>query len=1360
MQKVAYSNWEAEFQYKDFEKNDSKWVIQSPSLTKSGEVFLTAESLFLELSFELLGGGIHLDGLLNHPEIQLQKISHFSRRRSEGKKEKKPHRVQKIGFFHVGGSLEVPEGALVGEDGATSLFFQMKGEWDEAVHLFFRTKQSLPTSSLNHISLIYTKDANGGSLDFECNELDCSLVKQFLNVYWPEIKGWDFSTGTMKGHLKGLLEAFTGHLQFHNLSISNSLLHIDGFLPETDLILSDMYHEFKIVKPAQIEFTDTLFNGSVDRLLGGISMAKNQPAKVVFEGNFMQNQQVYPVRAVAQVNPEKIKEELFHLQILAQNSSFPVSLSLSSYDSPKGMQLNGVVDIASEPIYFTCDVETSSSVPKSREGSWVPWALAINDLSIQNGRFQAHGINTSDLSSKLLNRWKFSGYVDLCGEFDSKKIAAQLNLKNGFLEHPEFIFELDREGVVPAVYYFDLLSGKHGGSLILKQGAFKHKPSAFSLSDISGTVLLNKHSILIADLQLFANEMFLVGGLEASSLHNGHFSVNLYGDRFHGNATQLNRLLKSIGIFYKPLDNMFGELNLKHQGAFLAFDLSPDGIDQLKIRVEGELFDGKFDTPSLDLIVQDFSCKYKYEDGRLDVIDLFGTMLLAGADFHFIGDRITTDLKNKVAFDLSLGDKNKDILHLVGESNPIGSDQFEIKLDPSKTHFGAIYPEKCLFIFHDDWNLAKTDFLARVDLNLLQKELRNFEQFKFSKNLSGSAELSVFYNENFGQLGVKITSPEIVYENRSYKNLSLIGNKKADSWVLEHCALDDISISGDFTKQKDGWKINFFGLEKADSLLAGLEGFYNPAENSLTGHFNLLTINLDLFKNYLPEVSGKVKSTGMFQLKKKENGSRWLFEADLNSDFSHLAIQNIHFEQLEDVKSRLTNRDITFFASKGSIPELKTEFSFDRLYYEFDKKLLDVKQCQFKMPYEAFSRFSEQLSNLLKGFKNTLEGTFDLALSPNRYNFDLKLVPNSYQTDRYLFDFNQFALNLDPLEIKLEAAGEYRNIPFTFAYRGAWPLLDTGSCSIGYLANDPLNIYWHQNQIKKIEGSLPGIHANLIASTDDLEGEIRIDMKEVKPLLPEKAFLLFDRYGIDGFLSLRGKFNNQAAFNGTCEIKDLRICESALDYATAKVNADPEKINIENLYISDLSGTITSQKISLDLSNPDQIRIDMPEIVGANLKLAHLKKNDSPFTIKRFEFNEVQGDLLNIRSLSGTGKADCTNDYHRNMSNTFINISEDQLAPIGLNLAMLTPIYGTIYFKLQEGLCLLTKLKDVYSAGKLTRFYLSKEKESHIDLEKGILHIFLKMKQHSVLMKLVELFTISIEGTIDRPQFNLRSNEV
>ena len=115
-----------------------------------------------------------------------------------------------------------------------------------------------------------------------------------------------------------------------------------------------------------------------------------------------------------------------------------------------------------------------------------------------------------------------------------------------------------------------------------------------------------------------------------------------------------------------------------------------------------------------------------------------------------------------------------------------------------------------------------------------------------------------------------------------------------------------------------------------------------------------------------------------------------------------------------------------------------------------------------------------------------------------------------------------------------------------------------------------------------------------------------------------------------------------------------------------------------------------------------------------------------------------------------------TNRSKKLLQNTIFQIPSDILSRIGLDLAVLTPVTGTVQYDIHDGMIYLTKFKDIYSDGKLSKFYLpSSSTPSVVDFN-GNLNVQVKMKQYNLLFKLAELVTVNIQGNLVKPAYSLQ----
>jgi len=110
----------------------------------------------------------------------------------------------------------------------------------------------------------------------------------------------------------------------------------------------------------------------------------------------------------------------------------------------------------------------------------------------------------------------------------------------------------------------------------------------------------------------------------------------------------------------------------------------------------------------------------------------------------------------------------------------------------------------------------------------------------------------------------------------------------------------------------------------------------------------------------------------------------------------------------------------------------------------------------------------------------------------------------------------------------------------------------------------------------------------------------------------------------------------------------------------------------------------------------------------------------------------------------------------KNVFHPLFAIPGEIILRLGLDPNVLNPVTGTIYFNLQGDKFYMTKFKDVYSEGRGSKFYLAGgPNPSWMDFE-GNLSMQVRMKQYNLIFKIAELFTVSVEGNIKKPRYNLQ----
>jgi hypothetical protein len=143
--------------------------------------------------------------------------------------------------------------------------------------------------------------------------------------------------------------------------------------------------------------------------------------------------------------------------------------------------------------------------------------------------------------------------------------------------------------------------------------------------------------------------------------------------------------------------------------------------------------------------------------------------------------------------------------------------------------------------------------------------------------------------------------------------------------------------------------------------------------------------------------------------------------------------------------------------------------------------------------------------------------------------------------------------------------------------------------------------------------------------------------------------------------------------------------------------------------------------------------------------------------VRQLDLRNFHGTLGDRQSYSGKGRFLFANPPKRNLQHTIFALPAELMARLGLDFGVLNPVRGQIFYDIKDSKIIFTRFKDVYSKGRLSKFYLSNSGfQSHMDFD-GNLNLQIRMKQYNLFFKLAELFTVTVQGNLKKPLYSLQS---
>ncbi len=326
--------------------------------------------------------------------------------------------------------------------------------------------------------------------------------------------------------------------------------------------------------------------------------------------------------------------------------------------------------------------------------------------------------------------------------------------------------------------------------------------------------------------------------------------------------------------------------------------------------------------------------------------------------------------------------------------------------------------------------------------------------------------------------------------------------------------------------------------------------------------------------------------------------------------------------------------------------------------------------------------------------------------------------------------------------------------------------------------NNSLQIDWTRTsqglEIQKAMGSFEGLTIDVVKYPLQLPeerfapmiGKMAIHFDQASNILPQNMRNFLKSWQIGGTYHFIGQWMLQNpdpkkhlfSFQGSIKGQNVHLNGYEFDSMQSDCVYTEDKIGLNNFSIKDQSGILHIHSIQSVLRDNNRWEATLEnchvsEWQPSLLRAVGSTPIPSPLIIKQLRIEKLKGFLDDPNSFTAKGKFDFNN---RSRDTPLFVIPEEIIKRIGLDVSILTPTTGTLYFDLFESKICFTKFKDVYSEGGLSKFNLaSNSLPSYMDLN-GKLNLRIRMKHHNLFFKLAEHFILKIEGTVRKPIYFIR----
>lgn len=1058
-------------------------------------------------------------------------------------------------------------------------------------------------------------------------------------------------------------------------------------------------------------------------------------------------------------------------------------------------------------------------------------------MSLQNGWLQANHLDLEKYLAPFIIddvKTRLTGEGNFQGTFNDQSLHIVYDQHNVVLENEHFVIETKK--IEGAEEFFDLKRGISFGNIPIKNGTYFEKNSGLLFTDIAAKLSLSGAKITAPFIEAFCNGVYFKGSheLDLSSPNEGEFDLSFHIPMMKGKFSAVQQIFSHFNkpyFFLKmPLD---ADVEFRQKGALITFNFKKEEC-KISAVVQGEISNGSIQSDHFDVSCQELNVNfdYDYEENRLTFSDMGGALLVGKPElveeYLLASDEIcfTDYLNNEAQFDFWIGDKNRDIVRIVGKTSCFSHDShqelIEILLNKELSHFGNMQLQSFHCVLKDWTEIEALNLKLPVKLDALLCDLQRFsrtgcfflstgllKEMNALKRASGNFLVNLDYDKTRSHFNYSMTGKEIEIGSYKFDTAVLKGTKNGNFWSIEELKLDEISLAADITNLDEYCKINFLGIQMGSCLLVGLEGEYRPKELAIYSQVNLFEADFKHLnewprcKRFVEEFKpkGVMQATGELKVQFREESPLPTLDLLLNASFKECQMMGLMFKDAEKVSCHyLSDQGVIVRGFKTEIIDTESSLDIDKVEYDLKNHAFLTENLQFKIPAKnllsftdrfekAFPHlFSKHVLNTLSGLKKKdfFEGMLSFEFSKPHYALSLSLKNGLYHLFGRDHKIEDFVLDYDPCEFKFTTKYHHDQYPFHLSLHSKSESLEFGKLILRDLhLNEeemPLSIYWRRHPesgvaIETAEGQFAGLYARLYRNSDapleekkfHLQGDVDVNIEHLSCILPAELKKPLSDLKLGKGFTFKGNWSLQdfdflnSTFKGELIGSDFECKDYQFQTLLADVDYQKNQLLLNRFQVDDPCGTLYADEIKCVCRQSNQWEVAIPLIEVQDFRPSLVRQVGmigipyrKPFVIHQLELEHLEGNLFDLNSFTGYGRFSFRNPHKKNFQNTILAIPAEIISRIGLDPTVLTPVIGTVEYQILNEKILLNKFKDIYSEGKLTKFYLAEAPyPSYVDFQ-GNLFLKIRMKHESLLLKLAELFIVNVQGNLKKPLYSFQ----
>ncbi|WP_194847613.1 hypothetical protein [Candidatus Neptunochlamydia vexilliferae] len=1038
--------------------------------------------------------------------------------------------------------------------------------------------------------------------------------------------------------------------------------------------------------------------------------------------------------------------------------------------------------------------------------------------ALELGWFTGKEISAKTVNIPLVawNRgFRGEGKLDIEGTFNSRAIEFSLDPTHlTYRSESVDIIPQSTTKVANCTFFFDFQEGAWRGKIPLQGVRLKEHSFGLELESFTSEVDLEGTEFLFQNVDAFGDGVHFQAEitLDFSFDDRNLLKINTYA--IDGEAEDVLTFLSHFETFNGldlPLKGKItsgpGEM---HLAAYVG-----DVEELLEWRIALHLGEGTYPfSPTLGFEHLAGDLYYSAEDELFKIKEVEGNLTLTAGEaprkYQLNVPLLELDaIKGVLNYDFRLEAPTHEICRIVGRGEK-EEKEFCLSFDFDKTRlFGAQVDVKRL-TFEEGATLSRADIsttLSALDLvhhlDFLNSagilKVKGLHEMR-GPHVEGEMSAQFLYDREGETFSFNVESSRLKMGPIDLDHLAIDGAREKDRFDLRQFEVGSLKILAQMEKEEKRWHLPELEMTWENSFLKGESAYFDEEGKYFKLPLKQMGIDMEEVSALFPHtdfdwsyLSGTFFAAGevVFDFSKGLRG--WTFDSQLKVVGKDFGKGKLHIESPEvlhlsfDASSgfSLSGADFNFLHPRSN--QLWAKCHFDALAYrngELSGKGATViappEMVHFLGQTHALPHLSYEEERLILfdtplRWDNQVEASFNFALGKEPFA-EGTLKDGYYWIGDKAWHLSNVSFGFKEGALQLGLNSQFNEIPF--ALKGKLHLSPHLSSRIELQeeGSAPLVIQtrWNQNEgffIQNIEGEVCGLdlsfHHNPKASTLDqmvLKGQLKVNVPHLAKLLPENVqktieeFEIGKGYELSGDVVIPKKHPEKSHFTGYLKGKRFQLMGSVMETLMSEIAIRSGHIELSHFNISDASGLFSMESIDLTQEEDKRWELQIPKLTITDFRPSRLKKigkypaRIKPLTVQKLEGHSIRGYLGDPASFAGKGNLNFINTFKRDYN--FFDIPFEILGRLGLDMGLLVPVRGSLKYMMMDGKIYLTELRESYSEGKRSKFFLSPTHQSYIDFD-GNINVSIKMRQY-VLLKVTEPFTLSIGGTFESPKYKLR----